>query len=330
MIEIGHGRPLRTSALAALVLLTLLLVAAPAASAKSHGNLIEALVARPKADQVVLGRVEVRMGSDARVARVGALNVRGAGGVPAGYSVAAVRAKQRGDTVTIRLAVVRATGAARGGRGMRVRFRVGRRGLTYKSAVTNSVPIGPDTRVRLARDCRTISAEASRWRAVRGFTGVRIGSERFAARTAVGAAQQIACEKRIGSLSGEAADRFLLAVDPGFAGASEGGGVTEGFYATWAKDASGNARICVYARGRRGGDGDVTLNGVRQAFTMDDTSGIARVDVGVPGAGEYSFTVRWRQADGTFRSSRSSLRVPEGGQRGNDPPDPYSAAGPCA
>ncbi|HEX8121705.1 MAG TPA: hypothetical protein VF549_10630 [Solirubrobacteraceae bacterium] len=332
MIENGHGRPLRISALAALVLLSALLVAAPAASAKSHGNLIEAVVPRPGAGEVVLGRVEVRMGLDARVAAVGTLMVRrAAGALPAGFSVAAVRAKQRGDTVTIRFVAVRATRAARGGPPLRLRFRVGRNGLVYKRAVTTAVPIDSDTRVRSSRDCAAISGEAARWSAVPGLSRITAAGERFAARIAVGAAQQIACEKRIASLSRDAADRFLAAIDPAFVGRdSGGGGVTEGFYATWAKDAGGNARICVYARGRRGGDGEVTLNGATQAFTLDDTRGVARVDSAVPGPGEYAFTVRWRQADGTFRSSRSTLRVPDGGQRGNDPPDPYSAAGPCA
>jgi hypothetical protein len=207
---------------------------------------------------------------------------------------------------------------------MRVKLRVGDPRHTYVRAVTSTVPIGPNTRVRSNRDCRTINAEAARWTAVPGLASVRVEGLRFSARTAVGATLELACEKDIRSVSGR--ERFLNTVDRDFAG---GGGVVEGFYATWARGADGAPRICVYVRGARGGEGDVTVASTRQRFELDDANGIARVDTVVAGEGEYAFTVRWRQADGTFRESESSLRVPAGGEKGNDPPEPYSAAGNC-
>jgi hypothetical protein len=321
MIQTGHGRPL----FAALVLLTVLLAAAPAAPAASRDNVVEIAMPRPAADQIVLARVQVKMGFEARVAQVGRLNVRRAGRVPAGFAVAAVRARQRGDTVTVRLAAVRTSSSARSGGRLRVKLRVGAPRHTYERAVTSTVPIGPGTRVRRHRDCATINGEAARWQAVRGLSAVRLEGIRFSARTAIGAALELACERDIRTVAGT--DRFLVSVDRDFAGG--GGGVVEGFYATWARDAAGNPRICVYVRGRRGGEGDVTVASTTQRFELDDARGVARADTPVAGEGEYAFKVRWRQPDGTYRESESTLRVPADGQKGNDPAEPYSAAGNC-
>lgn len=322
MIQTGQGRPL----LVALVLLSVLLAAAPAAPAASRGNLIEVALPRPAADEVVLARAQIRMAFDAgRVAQVGRLSVRRAGRVPAGFGVAAVRARQRGDTVWVRIAAVRNGPAARAGAPLRVRLRVGDPVHTFRRVVTSTVPIAPDTRVRRSRDCATINGEASRWTAVRGFAALRVEGTRFGARTAVGAAQEIACERDIRSISGT--ERFLTAVSRDFDG---GGGIVEGFYATWARDAAGNAKICVYVRGRRGGDGNVTVASTTQRFELEDETGVGRTDTAIAGEGEYAFTVRWRQPDGSLRESESTLRVPAEGQKGADAPQPYAAAGPCA
>ncbi len=320
MILTGHGRPLGAFALAALVLLSFV----PGAPAASRGNVVEATMPAPKSDQVVLTRLEAEMQLRPRGGGpVGRLSVRRAGRVPAGFAVAAVRARQRGNTVIVRIAAVRTSGSVRAGR-LRVRVRIGGSRVTYRRAVTSTVPIGPATSVRGTRDCRTIDAEASRWTPVRGLAAVSGDGVRFGARTAVAAAMGIACDRRIRTVSGT--ESFLVAVDEEF---SAGGSAVEGFYATWARDAAGNARICVYIRGRRGGDGDVTVASTTQAFELGDTNGVARTDTAVAGEGEYAFVVRWRQPDGTVRESESTLRVPAGGMKGNDPPEPYSAAGPC-
>ncbi len=328
MILTGHGRLIGAIALAVLILLSL----SPVARAQSpYGNVVELTLPRPAADEVVLANSEIEMTRRAaRVAQLGSLDVRRAGGrLPRGYGVTAIQARPRGDRVIVRLVAVRASAAARPGRSLRVRLRIGTSRVVYRRATTTTFAIGPRTTVRGARRCGTIVGEASRWRSVRGLAGLGIGGERFGARTAVGAAQQIACRRRILSVPSEAAERFLVAVDDDFVGADGGGGSVEGFYATWARDAAGNARICVYARGDRGGEGDVTVASTTQRFTLDDTSGVARVDTPVAGEGEYAFVVRWRQPDGTYRESESTLRVPGGGTKGNDPPAPYSAAGTC-
>ncbi|HEV2814146.1 MAG TPA: hypothetical protein VGW10_12910 [Solirubrobacteraceae bacterium] len=331
MIQTGHGRPRRALPLAALVLLTAFLAgAATAPAASRYGNVVEVVVPRPAANQVVLARVQVEMGlrRGFQGAR-GRLNVRRAGGrLPRGYSVTAVRARPRGSTVTIRLAAVRSSSPARAGRSLRVPLRIGHSGLAFRRARVWTVPIGPATAVRRTRDCTTIAGEAARWSPVGGLARLSIGGERYSAQTTVGAAQQIACEKRIRSVSANAAARFLTAVDPDFADGA-GGGTVEGFYATWARDAAGAARVCVYVRGARGGTGDVTVASTSQQYTLDDDTGIARLVTAVAGEGEYAFTVRWRQRDGTYRESVSTLRVPPSGQKGNDPPAPYSVAGPC-
>ena len=323
MIQTGHGRPLLA---AALVLLSVLLAAAPAAPAASRDNVIEIAVPRPAADQVVLARAQIRMGfENARVGQVGRLAVRRAGRAPAGIGLAAVRAGQRGGTVSVRLVAVRTGSAGRGGGPLRVRFRVGEPRHTFQRVVTSTVRIAPDTRVRRNRECATINGEAARWSAVRGLRGLRLDGRRFGARTAVGAALEVACERDIRSVTG--AERFLNAVDSGFAGS---GGTVEGFFATWVRDAAGNEKVCVYVRGRRGGDGDVTVASTTQRYELDDTSGLARVDTAIAGEGEYAFTVRWRQPDGTLRESESTLRVPPAGDRGRAAPEPYSSAGACA
>jgi hypothetical protein len=159
---------------------------------------------------------------------------------------------------------------------------------------------------------------------VRRLRTIRFGARRFGALTAVGAATELACRRDIESITGT--DRFLIAVDREFL---RGGAAIEGFYATWAREPDGAPRICVYVRGRRGGSGDVTLAGSTQGFRLDTTRGVGRVDAVVPGEGEYAFTVRWRQRDGTLRESDSTLRVPASEPKGGDPEEPYSSAGNC-
>ena len=321
MIQSGQGRPLT----AALVLLALLLVAAPTAPAKSRDNVVEVTLPRPAPDEMVLARAEIEMAFEARVAAVGRLKVRRVGGLPPGFGVAAVRARQRGDTVLVRLVVVRNGDAARAGPPMRVKLRVGDREHTYERAVTTTYEIGPESRVRRHRDCATINGEASRWRPVRRARVIRFGVRRFGALTAVGAAQEVACDRDIDTVP--AGERFLSAVDPDYG--AGGGGVVEGFYATWARDEAGRPRVCVYVRGRRRGEGDVTVAATTQPFLLSAGNGLARVDTQVAGEGEYAFRVRWRQPDGTYRQSESTIRIPASGAKGNDPSGPYAAAGNC-
>ncbi len=322
MIQTGHGRPLGAIALSAFVLLALLALA-PAAPAASRGNVVEVRMPAPRSDEVVLTRLEAQM--RARYGAMGPLSVQRVSRVPRGISIAAVRARQRGGTVIVRLVAVRSSGSARFG-GMRVRLRIGSSRMTFRRALTSTVPINPATSVRGTRDCRTINGEAGRWTPVPGLAGISLEGLRFGARTAVAAAMEIACRRTITTVGGS--ERFLATVDQGFVDRDEGG-VVEGFYATWARDAAGNARICVYVRGRRGGEGDVTVATTTQAYELGDDTGIARVDTAVAGEGEYAFVVRWRQPDGTYRESESTLRIPGGGQKGNDPPEPYAAGGLC-
>ncbi len=328
MNRTGHGRPLGVLALAVLALLAL----APTAPAASrYGNVVEVSVPRPAGSQVVLARLQVKMGLRAgRSGGLGSLRVRRvAGRLPAGYGLAAVRARPRRGVVTVRLAAVRTTSAARAGAALRVRLRIGGSRVVYRRATTFAVAIGPRTAsVRGAPGCATINGEASRWTPVRGLRGIRLAGTVFSARTAVGAAQEIACSRSIRSVSDFAAERFLNAVDSRFAGGAAG--PVEGFFATWVNDGAGNAKVCVFVRGARGGTGDVSIAGTTQPFRLDDANGVARVDTAVPGPGEYPFLVRWRQPDGTIRESESSLRVPAAAGRGDDPPQPYAAAGSCA
>ena len=317
-----------------IVVLALLLPAAlaltPAAHAQApYGNVVPVALPVPKGDEVVLARVSVEMRlRPARVAQspLGALRVRRVGRLPRGFGVAAVRAGRRGDVVTVRLAAARTAARARRIRRLRLSLKIGDARVAFRRAVTSAVPIDPDTTVRRTGDCATISGEGSRWTPVGRLAAIRIGGERFGARTAVGAAQEIACEKDIRAVPEEAAARFLAAVHPAF-GRGRGASI-EGFFATWARGQDGRARVCVFVRGDAGATGDVTVGTTRQSFTLDDR-GLARTQTDVPGEGRYLFTVRWRQPDDTFRESESTLRVPEGGTRGGEPPPPYSAAGPC-
>jgi hypothetical protein len=309
----------------------LAMAVAPSAHAAEYGNVVPVSLPAPKADEVVLARVQVGM-EISRKARprpqsIGPLTVRRAGGAPArGYAVTAVRARPRGNRVVVRLAAVR----LRGGRTvprLRLKLRIGTARAAFTGAQIRSVAMDPDTRVRRLPECGVIGREAEGWSLVRGLAGVRIGGERFGARTTVGAAQQLACRRAIASVPVGAAERFLVAVHPLFAGG--GGAAVEGFFATWARGADGAARVCVFVRGRPGATGDVTVGTTTQQFTLDADRGIARTQTAVPGEGEYLFTVRWRQSDGTFRDTQSTIRVPAGGTRGNEPPAPYSAAGSC-
>lgn len=313
--------------------LTFLLAAAfaPAAQAQvKYGNVVPVQLPAPKGDEVVLARVQVQMEISRKIsprpAEIGPLTVRRAGGgVARGYSVTAVRARPSGNLVTVRLAAVR-TGS-RSLRRLSFRLRIGTRRAAFVRARTRTVAMDPDVRVRRLPECSRIAREASRWSVVRGLAGVRIGGERFGARTTVGAAQQLACRRAIPAVPAGAAERFLLAVHPRFAGSP--GAPVEGFFATWAKAQDGSAKICVFVRGEPRGTGDVTVGTTTQPFTLDADRGVARTETAVPGEGEYAFRVRWRQSDGTFRESESTIRVPAGGTRGNDPPEPYSAAGTC-
>jgi hypothetical protein len=306
-------------------------VLAPAAHAQvPYGNVVPVTLPAPNGNEVVLARVRVQMEIDRRLrprpASIGPLTVRRAGGgVARGYAVAAVRARPRGNLVTVRLGAVR-TGS-RSVRRLRLRLRIGTARAAFRTARTRTVALAPRRSVRRLPDCAAIGAEAARRSLVRGLASVRIGGERFGARAAVGAAQQHACGRPIAAVPAGAAERFLLAVHPAFAGGP--GSPVEGFFATWARGADGRARVCVFVRGRPRGTGDVTVGTITQPFVLDADRGVARTQTDVPGEGEYQFTVRWRQADGTFRSARSTLRVPAVGTRGTQPPAPYSAAGSC-
>jgi hypothetical protein len=316
-----------------ILVLTFLFAAAlaPAAHAVPYGNVVPITLPAPKGDEVVLARVQIGMEISRKVrpspASIGPLTVRRAGRAPArGYAVNAVRARVRGKQVTVRLVAVR-TGN-RSLRRLRLKLRIGTARAAFTGARTRTVAMNPDARVRRLPECGVIGGEAMRWRPVAGLAGVRIGGERFGARTTVGAAQQIACRRAIRSVPSAAAERFLVAVHPAFAGGP--GSPVEGFFATWARGEDGGTRICVFVRGDAGATGDVTVGTTTQPFTLDDDRGVARTQTDVPGEGEYLFTVRWRQSDGTFRETESTLRVPAGGTRGDNPPAPYSAAGACA
>jgi hypothetical protein len=240
--------------------------------------------------------------------------------------VAAVRARQRGNTVRVRLAAIR---SGVGGRGpaIKLKLKIGGAGDVYRDAGTRSTAIRPGTGIWRGGDCGQMNSEARSWTAVPGLANLTVEGERYSARTAVGAGMEAACQRDLDSVAQSSADAFLAAADPRFV--VEGGGEIEGFYATWTKNADGSGKICVYVRGDWGGSGDVLLNGARTPFTLDDTRGLGRIDTDVP-PGEYAFTVRWRQPDGSFRESGSSIRVPQGAVNGQGAPEPYSAAGPCS
>lgn len=316
---------LRTAAVSIFVLAAL----APAAHAVPYGNVVPVTIPAPKADEVVLARVDVGMEISRKVrpspASIGPLSVRRAGRrVARGYAVTGVRARPRGNRVVVRLA------AARIGRRslsrLRLKLRIGTRRAAFTAAQVRTVAIDPRTRVRRLPECGVIGAEAARWSPVRGLARLTLGGDRFGARATVGAAQQIACRKPIAAVPAGPAERFLLAVDPRFASSPS---AVEGFFATWVRDEDGSARVCVFLRGEPGGTGDVTVGTTTQPFALDDDRGVALTRTDVPGEGEYRFVVRWRQPDGTFRETESTLRVPAGGTRGDDPPPPYSAAGSC-
>ena len=327
MIRSRHGGRLGASTLGAVVSLALILVlAAPAAAQSPFGNVVNVAVPRPAGDEVVLVRFDVEMARRSAGARLRDLPVRRVGGsIPSGYGIAAVRAIQRGSTVRVRLAAVR-TGDGSRGPAMRLRLRIGGTGVVYRHAGQRSVRMAAGDGAWRGGDCRIIRVEAAGWRSVPGLRGVTLDGERYSARTAVGAGMEAACQRNVPIVSQLAAEQFLGSVDPGFVG--ETGGEVEGFYATWVKNPDGNGTICVYVRGDWGGTGELLINGGRTPFTLDDTRGLARVDT-VVAPGEYPFTVRWRQPDGTFRQSASSIRVPAGAVNGEGPPAPYSAAGPC-
>ncbi len=163
--------------------------------------------------------------------------------------------------MTIRLAAVRNTSAAppgnRAARAAADRRLAGR--LPARDDVCRRHRPGDGVGPRRAPGCATINREASRWTPVRGLRGIALAGSVFGARTAVGAAQEIACSRSIRSVSDLAAERFLNAVDRRFAGGAAG--PVEGFFATWSKDAAGNAKVCVFVRGVRGGTGDVSIAG---------------------------------------------------------------------
>jgi hypothetical protein len=329
MKKTGHGRPPAVIALAAL---TFLLLAAPGARAASpYGNVVEVRVPRPGPSEVLLARADVVMQLRGGVTQgdLGSLRVRRAGGtLPAGYSVAGVQARPRGKRVTVRLAAVRSGSAARAGAPLRVRLRIGGSRVAYRRVTTATVTIAPRTSVRRTPDCRGIVGESAGWRPVSGIAAMRIGPfTSWGARAAVGAAQQIACDRRLPTIPTQLIAGFLEAVDPDFDTARA---AVEGFFATWVKNADGTARICVFVRGGTGGTGDALVGTTTQPFTLSEDAGVARTVTEVAGEGEYAFRVRWRQPDGTFHTSESAVRVPAGGGKGDDPPAPYSAAGVCS
>lgn len=321
-----RGRPLVALVLAALAAFA----AAPAtpAAGASYGNLVEVAMPRPGGDAIVLARVRATMAlRPGRSGGLGALAVRRAGGrLPRGFDLAAVRARPRGGTVIVWLAAVRTRPAARRGRPLRVALRIGGERVAYRRATTWSVSLRPATSVRGVPGCATIGGEAARWTGVPGLRSIALGGERFGARTAAGAALEVACRRTIRSVPRAAAERFLTAVDRRFAAAVE---AVEGFFATWARDAAGNVNACVFVRGARGGAGDVTIGGETRRFGLDASYGVARVDAALTGPGDHPFVVRWRQPGGSLRESESILRVPASGSRGDDPPRPYAAAGNC-
>ncbi|HEX8207220.1 MAG TPA: hypothetical protein VF587_14260 [Solirubrobacteraceae bacterium] len=317
-----------------ILVVSLLLFAAlvPSAHAVEYGNVVPVSVPAPKGDEVVLARVEVGVEISRRARPrprgIGPLTVRRAGGaIPRGYAVTAVRARPRGRRVVVRVAAVRTSGGRVRSR-IPFKLKVGTARAAFTGAQVRTVALDPDTRVRRLPECGAIGGEAEGWSLVRGLASVRIGGERFGARTTVGAGQQLACRRSIASVPVGAAERFLVAVHPGFRGG--GGTAVEGFFATWARGADGAMRVCVYVRGRPRGTGDVTVATTSQAFTLDEDRGVALTQTTVPGDGEYLFTVRWRQFDGSFRETEGTIRVPAGGTRGDDPPAPYRAAGSCA
>ena len=111
MIQTGHGRPRRLP-LAALVLLTAFLAVAPSApGASRYGNVVEVLVPRPAANQVVLARVQVDMGLRRGFrGALGSLNVRRDG---RRVRLRQVRRQLRaGRSVALRLKVSTASRAA--------------------------------------------------------------------------------------------------------------------------------------------------------------------------------------------------------------------------
>ena len=313
------------------LLLAASLALAPAASAQApYGNVVPIELPAPRGDQVVLARVLVQMEITRRVrprpSSIGPLTVRRAGGgVARGYAVTAVSARYRGNRVMLRLAAVR-TGS-RSLRRLRLRLRIGTARAAFRRAGTRTVALRPEVRVRGLRDCARIGREAARWSPVRGLASVRLGGERFPARATVGAAQQFACDRPIATVPAGIAQRFLISVDPRFANGP--GSPVEGFFATWARDASGVTRVCVFVRGQPGGTGEVTVGTTTQPFRLDDDRGVARTRTDVPGEGEYQFTVRWRRPDGRFRTTQETVRVAADGPGGDEPPAPYAAAGSC-
>jgi hypothetical protein len=332
MIQTGHGRPLRVFALGALLLLAPLLApgSAAAQAVQPYGNVVELAVPRPASDQVVIERVRVSMALRAgvRPRPLGRLNVRRAGGrLPRGFAIAGVRARPRGNVVTVRLAAVRTSAAARGGAPLRVRLRIGGRHVVFRRARTSTIAIAPDRLVSGQRDCARMSREARGWTPVGGLRAVALGDERFGARVAVGAAQQRACRRRLAAVLAVAAARFLAAVDEGFAAGPDG--AIQGFFATWVKNPDGTAKVCVYVRGAPGGTGDVTVASTTQPFRLDAERGVARTVTQVAGEGDYAFTVRWRRGS-TYERSGGVVSVPPGDAPGDPPPAPYSAAGSCA
>lgn len=310
--------------LAATVVLAALLAATPAAPAASRDNVVEVELQRPASDEIALAHTRIEMADEDGGRATGRLPVRRVRGIPDGFGVAAVRAGRDGDTVTVRIAAVRTGADSHRGRPLRVRLRVGKPRHTYKRAVTSRVMIAPGQRVRRHPGCGAINGEAEGWKPVRRLRTIRFGARRFGAMTSVGAATELACGRIIESITGT--DRFLIAVDREFL---RRGPAVEGFYATWAREPDGSPRICVYVRGRAGRSGEVTLAGSTQGFRLDTVRGVGRVDAVVPGEGEYPFTVRWRQPDGTLRESESTLTVPASEPKGGDPEEPYSSAGNC-
>ncbi len=106
-------------------------------------------------------------------------------------------------------------------------------------------------------------------------------------------------------------------------GPSQCGAVGESVFATWAAGAQTN-NVCIYLTGPANQTGDVTLNGpasglpATKPFSIGQSGG-TMVLFSVDSAAGYGYTVRRRQADGSFKTTLGTVAVGETG-RGPAPP----------
>jgi hypothetical protein len=234
------------------------------------------------------------------------------------------------DPVRSRRAIVRFVIANKGSSGGEVRFRVaigtarrvsiGLRGQFNSNVKPNGTPLR-------APECRQARARASSSRAVPGMRRIAVGAERFPAADALGGAVQLLCGRIIPSADQEVAGAFLDAVNPAYT--DRAGGTLEGYATTWSFDEEGNAKVCVYVRGARGGRGDVTIAGRTRAFRLD-RDGLSRIEAPVAGPGTYRYRVRFSRGGGRSKSLSASVTLPESRQSGDPVVNPYRQAGRCA